>query len=240
MKQVQFLRATALFVIISLSVGSFGAAAAPRAQDDQPVQGGTLRMVLGEEPDQLDPARTISLTASQVNNFICDHLVYIDAEGLPQPWVAESWEISPDNLTITLKVRQGIKFHDGTALDAPAVKFGYDRIMDPAMASPYLNFLGPIKAVEAPDATTLVFTYNEPYAPFFNNATTIPIVSPAAVEQFGDDYGHNPVCSGPFKFKEWETGSRIVLERNPDYVNYRQDDANKGPAYVDEIGRAHV
>ena len=229
-------RLAAVIATLSLSVGLLGSAPAPRAAaQDQPVQGGTLRMTLGEEPDQLDPARTIELTANYVLGHICDQLVYFDADGLPKPWVAESWEISPDNLTITFKIRQGIKFHDGTALDAPAIKFGYDRLMDPAMAAPQLSFLGPIKAVEAPDATTLVFTYNEPYAPFFNNAATISIVSPAGVEQFGDDFGHNPVCSGPFKFREWESGTRIVLERNPDYVNYREDDANKGAPYVDEV-----
>jgi peptide/nickel transport system substrate-binding protein len=202
---------------------------------DQPVQGGTLQSSLGEEPDQLDPARTIELTAYQVNTYIYDALVFIGADGLPHPWVAESWTISPDNLTITFKIRQGIKFHDGTSLDAPAVKFGYDRFMDPALASPALPFLGPIKSVEAPDATTLIFNYEKPYAPFFNNAVTFAIVSPAGVEKYGDDFGHNPVGSGPFVFKEWESATKIVLGRNPDYVNYREDDSNKGAPYVDEV-----
>jgi len=235
MKTTNLVRAIVFLVAITLSAGAFGAAAAPNAQDDQPVQGGTLHMTLGEEPDQLDPARTISLTSSEVMNIICDQLTYIGADGLPHPWVAESWTISPDNLTITMKIRQGLKFHDGTTLDAPAVKAGYDRIMDPALAAPYLAFLGPIDSIDAPDATTLVFKYKEPYAPFFNNATTIAIVSPAAVEKYGDDFGHNPVCSGPFKFKSWESGTKITLERNPDYVNYREDDTNKGAAYVDTI-----
>jgi peptide/nickel transport system substrate-binding protein len=202
---------------------------------DTPVQGGTLRLAISEEPDQLDPARTIELLAAIINNNIYDNLVYIGSDGLPHPWVAESWEISQDNLTITMKIRQGIKFHDGTTLDAPAVKFGYDRILDPAMASPYLSFLGSMTSVDAPDATTLVFHFSSPYAPFFTNSATIPIVSPAGVEKYGDDFGHNPVGSGPFMFKSWETGSSITLVRNPDYVNYREDDTNKGAAYVDEI-----
>ncbi len=224
---------TALSLVFGL-IG-FGAASSAVAQDEQPVQGGTLRMTLGEEPDQLDPARTIELTANAMLQHMCDSLVYIGADGLPMPWVAESWEISEDGLTITFKIREGIPFHDGTILDAAAVKFGYDRIMDPAMAAPQLGFLGPIVSVEAPDATTVVFTYSEPYAPFFTNAGTIPIVSPAGVEQYGDDFGRNTVCSGPFMLKEWQAGTRIVLERFPDYVNYREDDVNKGPAYVDEV-----
>src|SRR3954470_10199757 len=85
------------------------------AQDEgQPVQGGVLHLALGEDPDQLDPARTIELTASDVMNVVYERLVYIGTDGLPHPWVAESWEISPDGKVITFKIRQGIKFHDGT------------------------------------------------------------------------------------------------------------------------------
>jgi peptide/nickel transport system substrate-binding protein len=224
----------ALIFSLALVFMSLAPIARVNAQDT-PVQGGSLRMAISEEPDQLDPARTIELLASILNSFIFDKLIYIGSDGLPHPWVGESWEISPDSLTITFKIRQGIKFHDGTVLDAPAVKFGYDRILDPAMAAPYKAFLGPIKSVEAPDATTLVFNYNEPYAPFFNNAAQIEIVSPAGVEAQGDNFGHNPIGSGPFKFKEWVTGTKLVFERNPDYVNYREDDTNKGAPYLDEL-----
>ncbi len=238
MRRGWFFRTTAFIVVLFLIAGALGASVAPRpaaAQEEQPVQGGSLRLAISEEPDQLDPARTIELLASYLMSFIYDQLIYIGPDGLPQPWVGESWEISPDNLTITFKIRQGLKFHDGTPLDAPAVKFGYDRILDPAMAAPYKGFLGPLESVEAPDATTLIFHYSKPYAAFFNNAAQIPIVSPTAVQQLGDDFGHNPVGSGPFKFKSWETGTRIVFERNPDYVNYRQDDKNKGAPYLDEL-----
>jgi peptide/nickel transport system substrate-binding protein len=210
-------------------------ASALRQDAGEPVQGGMLRLVLGEEPDQLDPARTISLTSSEVMTVVYEHLVYIDEEGLPQPWLAESWEISEDGKEITFKIRQGVKFHDGTDLDANAVKFTFDRILDPEMAAPYKSFVETLESVEAPDATTAVFTFSEPYAPFFTNSTIIGIVSPAAVEQFGDDFGHNPVGTGPFKFKEWQPGTKIVFERNADFVNYRGDDTNKGPAYVDGI-----
>ncbi len=93
-----------LAIIFSLALifTSLAPIAGVSAQD-QPVQGGTLQTSLGEEPDQLDPARTIELTAYQVNTYIYDQLVYIGADGLPSPWVAESWEISPDNLTITIQ-----------------------------------------------------------------------------------------------------------------------------------------
>jgi peptide/nickel transport system substrate-binding protein len=223
----------ALTFVLSVTA-AFGASAAGRLQET-PVQGGSLRMAISEEPDQLDPARTIELLAAIIMQNVYDQLVYIGADGLPQPSVAESWTISPDGKVITFKIRQGITFHDGTPLDAAAVKVSYDRILDPAMAAPYKSFVGSLEKVDAPDATTAVFTFTKPYAPFFTNGGTIGLVSPTAVKKLGDDFGHNPVGSGPFKFKAWESGSSITLERNPDYVNYRADDTNKGPAYVDEL-----
>jgi peptide/nickel transport system substrate-binding protein len=202
---------------------------------ETPVTGGTFRTAISEEPDQLDPAATNQLLASNIMNNIYDRLVYIGDDGLPKPWVAESWTVSEDNLTITFTIRQGIKFHDGTDLDADAVKFSFDRILDPVIAAPNRAFLGPLESVEAPDDTTVVFQFASPYAPFFTNLLSFGIVSPTAVEAQGDTFGRNPVGSGPFMFDSWETGSKITLKKNPDYVNYREDDLNRGPAYVDEV-----
>ncbi|MCC6791203.1 MAG: ABC transporter substrate-binding protein [Thermomicrobiales bacterium] len=202
---------------------------------DTPVQGGTLRMAISEEPDQLDPARTIELLAAILMDSIYDRLIYMGDDGLPHPWIAESWEISEDGLTITFKIRQGLTCHDGTPVDAAAVKFSYDRILDPAMAAPYKSFLGSMQTVEAPDASTVVMTFATPYAPFFTNSTLIGIVSPTAVQADPENFGHAPVGSGPFMFESWEPGSKIVLARNPNYVNYREDDSNKGAAYLDAL-----
>ena len=99
-----------LALLITTSAGlTFGSLTQPVAARSQGqgelVQGGILRLSLGEEPDQLDPARTISLTASDVMQVVYDRLVYIDDEGLPQPWIAESWEISEDGKAITFKIR---------------------------------------------------------------------------------------------------------------------------------------
>jgi peptide/nickel transport system substrate-binding protein len=205
------------------------------AQDTEPVPGGTLRRPLTEDADFLDPARTILLTSSEVMNHIYDRLVYIDADGLPQPWLAESWEVSDDSRTLTFQIREGVMFTDGTPVDAAAIKANFDRHLDPEVASPRLANMGPLESAEAPDTTTLVLNFGEPFAPIYNVLAGLFIYSPTAEETLGDDYGRNPVGSGPFMVTEWEAGTRILLERNPDYVNYRADDSNAGPAYLDAI-----
>src|SRR5581483_8522125 len=193
---MRFPRGVRILVILALCVGVCGGIAPATllrsaAAQDEPVKGGVLHLALGEEPDQLDPARTISLTSSQVMEGVYDRLVYIDDKGLPQPSIAESWTVSPDGKTITFKIRQGIKFQDGTTLDAPAVKFNYDRILDPKMAAPYKTFVGTLTSVDAPDATTAVFHFSAPYAPFFTNSTIIGIASPTAIKKYGDNFGHH-------------------------------------------------
>lgn len=200
-------------------------------------RGGTLRLVLGEDPDSLDPHATVSATASGVQSFIYDRLVYINRQGLPAGRLASSWTVSRDQKLVTFRLRTGIKFHDGTPFNAQAVEFTFKRLLDPATAAPARSQFNEVKDVKALDDTTVQFTLDRPFAPFFTNLSTsyAGIISPAAVRKFGKDYGRNPVGTGPFKFETWVPGSSIVLARNPDYQQFREDVANKGPAHVASI-----
>jgi peptide/nickel transport system substrate-binding protein len=195
-----------------------------------------LHLRLGEDPETLYNVKSISLTVnSTLGNFILDRLIYFDQEGKPQPWLAESWAVSEDQKELTFKIRQGVKFHDGTTFDAEAVKFQFDQIMDKSNASPLLPLLGSLQHVDAPDPATVRFVFEKPYAPFFSRLGTMGFNSPTAIRKFGEHYGRNVVGTGPYMLKSWDPGTEIQLVRNPDYKQLRADAINKGQAHIDRV-----
>ena len=139
------------------------------------------------------------------------------------PDLAESYEISNDGKTFTFKLRQGAKFHNGREVVAEDVKYSIDRVRDPATQSPGAGFFGSIDKITVVDPRTIRFDLSRPDATFLHVMAInfAHVVPKEAVDQYGADFGHNPVGSGAFKFGQWDLGQRLVIEKNPDY--WRKD-----------------
>src|SRR5438105_13195076 len=210
-------RMVALWVVGVLAMGGLAGIWSVEAQT--PVAGGTLSFAAGADPDSLDPQNTQSNPGEQVNRMMYDNLVRFSTKMQLEPALAESWTSSKDGLTRTFKLRKGVRFHDGTAFDAKAVKYFFDRVLGdekPFKASLYTPF---VQGAQVMDDSTVRVTLKQPFAAFlFRLAHSAGgIVSPAAHQKWGKDLALHPTGTGPFKFVEWVKGDRVVLEKNDGY-----------------------
>jgi peptide/nickel transport system substrate-binding protein len=184
------------------------------------IQAQTLRVGLAEDPDVLDPSLARSFVGRVVFSALCDKLFDIDEKLAIQPQLATSYEWSADSKTLTLKLRQGVTFHDGEKFDAAAVKFNIERHKT-MPGSNRRGELAPVASVDVVDASTVRLNLATPFSPLLAQLADRAgmMVSPKAAQATGDKFGLKPVCSGPFKFVERVAQDRIVLERYPQYWN---------------------
>jgi peptide/nickel transport system substrate-binding protein len=203
-----------------------------------PSVGGTLVMVIDTEPDTLDPHKTGSSVTNAVLSLIGASLVAKDTEGNYVPCLAESWEISEDGLTWTFTLKEGVKFHDGNPLTAGDYAWTINRILDPETgATSVTAMVSGVTSAEATDDRTLVIHTSTPSFYLLDNLTQAGYLMPleeAFVEEMEGDLSRNLVGVGPYIFKEWVTGDRIVLERNPEY-NWGPEFTHAGPFYIETI-----
>jgi peptide/nickel transport system substrate-binding protein len=180
----------------------------------------TLRVGLAEDLDVLDPTLSRSYVGRIVFAGLCDKLFDIDEKLAIVPQLANAYEWSADNKTLTLKLRPGVTFHDGEKLDAAAVKFNIERHKTMA-GSNRRGELEPVASVEVVDPATVRLHLSAPFAPLLTQLADRAgmMVSPKAAQAAGDKFALKPVCSGPFKFVERVAQDRIVLERYAAYWN---------------------
>ena len=199
--------------------------AAPAAA--QEAANGTVIVGLVAEPTSLDASQLTDINSMRLVRNIYDGLTGFEPGTFTiKPLLAESWEISEDGLTYTFNLRQGVTFHDGTPFTSDAVKFAFDRILDPE--HPYYDtgpfpfasfYYGAIDETQVVDEYTVRMQLKQPYAPLLNTLAVACgfIPSPEAVKTYGKDYNQNPVGTGPFRFVSWEHNQRVTLAGNPDY-----------------------
>jgi ABC-type transport system substrate-binding protein len=194
--------------------------AADLAAEGTPKPGGTLRLGMDREVVSFDPTVQNSNMAAFA---VYDSLMKLTSKGTAEPYLAQSMDSPDGGTTWRMTLRPGITFSDGTPLDANAVMVNTQRHID-KKSSPAYAFAQRIVSMRAVDPLTVEFKLNGPLGDFpvvFGQPITYGslglIISPAALQQYGDDIGRHPVGAGPFKFVEWVPDSRIVLEKNPTY-----------------------
>jgi peptide/nickel transport system substrate-binding protein len=215
-----FFTVVAVGVLVSSGVVAIPAAVAPA---DTPRRGGVLLAAIGADAPGLDPHQEQTFATLQPVAPLYSTLLQIEPGNYPNVIgdVAAEWKISPDGLTYTFKIRQGIKFHDGSLLTSADVKASYDKILFPpeGVRSIRKHHYSAISRVEAPDPSTVVFQLKFPSASLLSNlASPWNVIFPKTyLDKDPNYFKKNVVGSGPFKFKSYTPGSTFEGERNPDY-----------------------
>jgi peptide/nickel transport system substrate-binding protein len=220
-------RATLLPLAAVLALAGCGSIKSPSpapaaSGDNRPVKnGGTLRVALSAEPDKLDPTLARTLVGRTVFNAICEKLYDVNEKLDVVPQLAAALPgFSADGKTVTIKVRTGVKFADGTPLDAAAVKTSLDRHVNLA-GSARKSELSSVAGVDVTDPTTVTIHLKAPFVPLTAVLADRAgmVMSPTALKAGDDKFATNPVCVGPFKFSTRVAQDRIEVVRDPNYYD---------------------
>jgi peptide/nickel transport system substrate-binding protein len=198
------------------------------ATEGGPAYGDTLVEASIGDISGLIPNITSDSASHEVGGLIYSNLIRTDKELRPEGELAERWDISTDEMTLTFYVRKGIKWHDGEDVTAEDVDFTYRYMIDPKTPTAYGEPFRQVRRAEVVDRYTYRVTYEKPYAPALLSwgLWILPrhILEPAwktGVDLRTTRQNRFPVGSGPYRFGEWKTGEKIVVEANPDYFEGR-------------------
>ncbi len=208
-----------------------------------PKGGGTLTRAMTSEPAQIDPQGAPNSGLSLVMPYLFDTLVVRDADNRLLPLLADSWDAAPADGTgaagsaITVRLKAGVTFQDGTAMDAEAVRFTFQRFKESGMKSPIYGGIQQIDSITAVDPLTVRFTFKEPAANFWSTISMpyAGIISPASAKKMAETGKGSLIGTGPFILGEWKAGQSITLKRNPAY-NWGADlTQNHAAPYLDTM-----
>src|SRR5215510_8958119 len=231
------MRSTRSVLCLLATIVLLAAAITTPAETQTPKRGGILRVAYGNDILGMDFYTTPGYEMVWVATNVGCGLVSITPDGKFIPDAAESWQISPDGLLYTFKLRNNVLFHDGTRVDAAAVKFTFDHVLDPASRANMRQFLGAVHSVEVVDPLTVQIRLKEPYAFMMQVLATyrmgMIIISPTVTQKYAPDERRagKPealVGCGPFKLVEWVKGTHLVMDR---FVKYFEP----GLPYLDRV-----
>lgn len=177
----------------------------------------TIVVVDNSEPASIDPIKYNSHLFQCVTTQMVESLLKWTNHKTIEPLLAAAMPVvSADGLTYTVKLRPGVKFHNGKTLDSSDVKYTFEQCTKPSNGSLWGPKLALVESVKTPDTSTVVIHLKSPYTPLLNVLTLIPII-PSNIAYGPKTYSRSLVGTGPFKFVKWESGVQIVLAANPDY-----------------------
>ena len=184
----------------------------------------TIVIAQGQDPNSLDTHATNDQPSSRVSGNIYSRLVEFDKDMNIVPGLAESWDLESATSTV-FHLRKGVKFHNGEELKASDIKFSLERMI----ASPAVgHMVNAIEEIEIIDDYTVRVITSEPFGPLLHHLThtASSIMNEKAISEAGEDYGQNPIGTGPYKFVEWQIGDRVILEAFDDYYGGKQEIPN--------------
>jgi peptide/nickel transport system substrate-binding protein len=211
-----------LVLVAAAGLLTLGVAVAGAGEGAAVKNRGTLTVALGRgEPDALDPTLARTFSGREVFLAICEKLYDINAHLQIVPQLAAAMpKISKDKLTVTIRIRKGIKFNDGTPLNAAAVKTTLDRDLTLA-GSRRASEISPVDSVSTHGRYTVVIHLKSPYSPLTAQLADRAgmIMSPTQLDKLGSKFAQNPICVGPYQFKDRVAQDHITVTKSPSYYN---------------------
>jgi peptide/nickel transport system substrate-binding protein len=200
--------------------------------------GGTLRASVALDAGTLDIHATASGNMHWLGRILYDCLVYQDERGGISPWLAKSWDISPDGLTYTFHLRDDVTFSDGTKFDAEAVRVNLDHMRAPATKSPLAAaYIAPYVDGKVIDPYTFQATLREPYSPFLDvlAQSWLGMISPKQIRENPKSIAEHPIGTGPFVLEQYVRDQTATFNKRADYHWAPPVTRHEGPAYLDRI-----
>jgi peptide/nickel transport system substrate-binding protein len=208
-----------LFLLVTACEQQQATVVKANGDETKPVHGDTFIEASIGEPSNLLPVLSSDSASSDINQQVYNGLIRYDKDLRLEGELAESWEISDDNLTFTFHLRKGVTWHDGQPFTSADVLFTYQMYINPDVPTSYAEDFLQVAKAEAPDPYTFKVTYEQPYAPALESWGT-PVHPKHLLE--GQDVtksplSRSPVGTGPYKFVKWDAGEKVELLANPDY-----------------------
>lgn len=214
---------------------AFGVTMVPRSAGSArqgaatPVPGGVLRLGVQGDPTELDPALSNLAATELIVDLVYEGLVHEGPDLVPQPSLAERWDVSSDDLTYTFHLRQGVTFHHGREFTADDVVYSFERVMNPETGSPYVPYTDRISGIDAPDERMVVFTLESPDASFLAGLCRRGLVIvPEDIAESEGGLSQRMVGTGPFQYVEYIPNTSVTLDRNETYWD-------EGKPYLDRV-----